>query len=268
MTYGQNPPSIDKTAFECPHCGAYTSQRWLQAFGEYVNADSSPHIPDTNFKKRIESDKNMPAEVRSSLLEWYENMNAGLVFIEEREKSTYLKSALENLHLSICYVCKKLTIWVHNSIVFPPVRTGPVPNADMPLEITRDFEEARSILGLSPRGAAALLRLCVQKLCDHLGHKGKKIDDAIAALVVTGLNPVVQQALDAVRVVGNEAVHPGTFDLRDDSETAGKLFSLVNIIVDRMISDPKRVREIYDGLPDSKRAAIERRDGREKGPKQ
>lgn len=268
MTYGKNPPSINKTAFECPHCGAYTSQRWLRAFGEYIDADSYPHIPDLDFKKHIEGDKAIHSDVRSSLLQWYATMSAGLVFFEEREKSAYLNTVLENLHLSLCYACKKLTVWVHNSIVFPPVRTGPIPNADMPPEITRDFEEARSIIGVSPRGAAALLRLCVQKLCDHLGHKGKKIDDAIAALVSAGLNPIVQQALDAVRVVGNEAVHPGIIDLRDDSETAGKLFNLVNIIVDRMISDPKRVREIYDGLPDNKRAAIDRRDGREKEPKQ
>jgi len=45
-------------------------------------------------------------------------------------------------------------------------------------------------------------------------------------------------------------------DLRDDTETAEKLFKLVNIIVDRTISDPKRVGEIYDGPPVTKRAAI------------
>ena len=88
--------------------------------------------------------------------------------------------------------------------------------------------ESRTILDLSPRGAAALLRLCIQKLCKQLGQPGKNINDDIAALVKAGLDPKIQKALDIVRVIGNECVHPGTMDLRDDREIAAKLFVLVN----------------------------------------
>jgi hypothetical protein len=38
----------------------------------------------------------------------------------------------------------------------------------------------------------------------------------------------VQQSLDIVRVIGNDAVHPGQIDLTDDIETATKLFVLIN----------------------------------------
>ena len=75
-----------------------------------------------------------------------------------------------------------------------------------------------------------------QKLRIHLGEKGKTIDDDIASLVRKGLNPLVQQSLDIVRVIGNEAVHPGVIDLKDDRETAFRLFDLVNAITDAMIS--------------------------------
>ncbi len=71
---------------------------------------------------------------------------------------------------------------------------------------------------------------------------------------------MVQQALDVVRVVGNEAVHPGTLDLRDDRDIAMQLFGLVNAIVDQTITHPKTVRELYAKLPDAKRQAIEQRD--------
>src|SRR5262249_34300435 len=128
--------------------------------------------------------------------------------------------------------------------------------------VMADFEEAREIVNASPRGAAALLRLSIQKLCTHLGEKGKNIDDDIAALVQKGLNPLVQKALDIVRVIGNEAVHPGVLDLKDDRDTASKLFELVNSIADQMISHPKAVETLYEKLPEKKRKAIEERDRR------
>ena len=107
-----------------------------------------------------------------------------------------------------------------------------------------------------------MLRLVVQKLCKHLGEKGKKIDDDIASLVQKGLNPMVQQALDTVRVIGNEAVHPGSLDLYDDRDTASQLFRLVNLIAEQMISQPKHVNDMYNSLPPTKLAAIEARDAK------
>jgi hypothetical protein len=147
-----------------------------------------------------------------------------------------------------------------NKLVFPPLREGPEPNPDLPASVRKDYEEAGTILNLSPRGAAALLRLAIQKLCIELGEKGKTIDDAIASLVQKGLSPLVQKALDAVRVVGNEAVHPGTIDLKDDKETATQLFKAVNIIAEQMISNPKHIEELYRKLPEEKKKAIDKRD--------
>jgi hypothetical protein len=92
-----------------------------------------------------------------------------------------------------------------------------------------------------------------------VGRKDVKIDDAIAALVADGLPPIVGEALDSVRVIGNEAVHPGSMDLHDDPATAGKLFELVNMIVDRMISHPKQTQQIYKSLPPEKRKHIDDR---------
>jgi hypothetical protein len=117
------------------------------------------------------------------------------------------------------------------------------------------------ILDLSPRGAAALLRLGIQKLCKHLGETGENLNADIAALVKKGLDVRVQRALDVVRVIGNNAVHPGHIDLRDDRATAEKLFGLVNLIAELMISQPKHVQELYESLPEDARKAIERRDG-------
>ena len=105
-----------------------------------------------------------------------------------------------------------------------------------------------------------MLRLCIQKLCKLLGEPGKDINKDIAALVAKGLNPSIQQSLDIVRVIGNESVHPGTIDLRDDLDTARILFRLVNISADALITQPKLIAQTYNLIPEGKRKAIEQRD--------
>ena len=145
-------------------------------------------------------------------------------------------------------------------MIYPLCATAELPSEDLPEDIQHDFEEARRIANLSPRGAAALLRLALQKLCVHLGESGKNINSDVASLVAKGLPPKVQQALDSVRVIGNEAVHPGTLDLKDDQETVQNLFRLINFIAHKMITEPREIDEIYSGLPANKLADIAKRD--------
>jgi hypothetical protein len=194
--------------------------------------------------------------------EWVKRLMLGLPFLEKHSKSTYLDYEVENLFISKCYTCSKLAFWVHDRLIFPPTRSGPPPNSDLPADVLRDYEEASTILDLSPRGAAALLRLAIEKLCTDVGAKGDDINAQIAWLVANGLPEKIQQALDAVRVIGNEAVHPGQMNLRDDRDTASELFELVNIIAEEMITRPKRVQAVYDKIPPSKKVAIEKRDGK------
>ena len=129
-------------------------------------------------------------------------------------------------------------------------------------DVRRDYEEAGTILDASPRGAAALLRLAVEKLCKGLGEPGRDLNADIASLVAKGLDQRVQQALDVVRVIGNNSVRPGQIDLRDDRATAETLFGLVNLICEKMITEPKHVDELYTKLPEAARQAIEKRDTR------
>jgi len=135
-----------------------------------------------------------------------------------------------------------------------------MPSTDMPDDVRADYTEARDILIRSPRSAAALLRLAVQKLTIHLGEGGKDLNKDIGSLVKKGLPQRIQQALDAVRVIGNNAVHPGELDLRDDVETASALFILLNMIVDVMITQPRRVEDVYAKIPAGALEQIERRD--------
>jgi hypothetical protein len=208
------------------------------------------------------SDRNRREEVAAleKLMAWALRMSEGVPFVSPRTVTCDFE--LENVFISQCFNCSKPAIWVHDRLVFPPARSGTAPNQDMPEDILQDYEEARAILNLSPRGAAALLRLCVQKLCKHLGEKGANINDDIANLIRKGLDPMIGEALDAVRVIGNEAVHPGSMDLNDDRNTAAELFDVVNAIADHTISNPKRLKAIYDRLPADKRKQIDERNAR------
>lgn len=165
---------------------------------------------------------------------------------------------------SICAHCNVVALWRHEELIYPVDTVAPPPHEDMPPDLVADFEEARGVFPRSARSSAALLRLIIQKLCKHLGYPGKDINDDIAAMVKDGLDPLVEQSLDVVRVIGNESVHPGTIDLRDEPETALELFHLVNFIVEDRITRPAKIRAIHGRLPASKLEGIEARDKKAK----
>lgn len=176
---------------------------------------------------------------------------------------------VSSLVFSFCAHCFEYTIWKRDEedylsarMIFPITGSAPLPNQDLPKDIQDDYLEARSIVELSPRGAVALLRLAIQKICKHLGESGENINKDIKALVSRGLNPTIQRALDSIRVTGNHAVHPGVLDLKDDRETAIKLFGFINVIADVMITQPKMINEFYElKIPEKDKLAIKKRDG-------
>lgn len=163
-----------------------------------------------------------------------------------------------------CLTCRQSTIFYSHSgwwkMIFPLIKHGPSPGPDMPDAVRKIYEEAQLVSALSPRSAAALLRLALQVLVDGLVNNSKSINDKIGALVQQGLDPTVQQAMDVLRVLGNEAAHAAEVRLDEDPEVIESLFKLPNIIVEQMISRPNHIKNMFDSLPASARAAIEKRD--------
>jgi len=202
-------PGFKLSAFNCPHCGAFSSQYWVDL------------------------------QYQSKAGNW-----------------TIDKEA----YIAICDHCSWSSYWLNEKMIAPDSTTVPLPNDDMPEDIKTDYLEASSILSRSARGSAALLRLAIQKLCVVLGEKGKNINDDIGELVKKGLPVKIQQSLDILRVVGNNAVHPGQLDLKDNLALAVSLFNLLNVIVDVMITQPKHISDLYNDLPSNLVEAIQKRD--------
>ena len=144
-------------------------------------------------------------------------------------------------------------------MIYPRESSLPSPNEDMTDEIKKLYSEAASIFSDSPRASAALLRLCLEKLCKQIGEKGD-LNTCIGNLVKKGLDKQIQQALDYCRVIGNNAVHSGTIDLEEDSEKALPLFDLVNDIAKEMLTKPREMDEKYATLPARSKEQVEERD--------
>lgn len=161
-----------------------------------------------------------------------------------------------------CMHCNRKSVWLNGRMNVPSDAPAPPAHEDFPEGPKEDFEEARDIVGRSPKAAAALLRLSLQKLLAELGEKGENINDDIKSLVKKGVPEYVQQALDFCRVVGNNAVHPGEILLDDTPDVALALFEMLNVIVETRIAQPKRIAARYEELPEAARKAIERRDGK------
>lgn len=262
-------PRIGAASFICPHCKALAQQSWFEAHAD--SAETPPPEYDSGaLREMIETERASQARGKDASFSvermsgFVAAVEAGLPFLDHVSGGFYVRWTLGNVHLSRCFACDKPALWVGGRIVHPATNAEvPEPNEDLPADIRRDYVEAGEIVMASPRAAAALLRLAIQKLCSHLLQRDGAINEMIGDLVAQrSLSPLTQRALDVVRVIGNEAVHPGELDLRDDRSTATQLFGLVNLIAEQMISAPKHVMALYRTLPPDKVAGIEQRDAK------
>lgn len=180
---------------------------------------------------------------------------------------------------SLCSCCNENSLWrvteynegsygriaKNAEILFPDNGMAALPEDDMPEDVKADYIEAARIFSKSPRGAAALLRLGLQKLCKHLGEDGSNINNDIRSLAAKNiLPPMVVRVADTVRITGNNAVHPGTMKDEDFDFVASKMFDLLNFIVKKGISEPKELDALYQLTPEGPRKSAEDKDAKSK----
>lgn len=213
------PPILGKGEYHCPHCNVYAKQ-----FYAHLHT-----LVQFNWTSAVDG------------------------------QSLFNESVAKEWIVTKCQRCGQIAFWYKENMIYPKKSIAPPPNTDLSEEITTDYTEAANVLSDSPRASAALLRLALQKLCKKLGEKGININDDIKSLVAKGLNPLVQKSLDALRITGNNAVHPGEINLTEEPEKVVKLFGLINFIASKMITEPKEIENFYSQLPTGALEAVDKR---------
>ncbi len=164
---------------------------------------------------------------------------------------------------SRCEACKQHSVWQGEKMIYPLKSSMPPPNEDMPKSAKEIYEEARQVEPFSSRAAAALLRVCLEKITEELGETTGKLNTRIGKLKTKGVSETVIKGLDAVRIIANEGgSHAGQIDLggADNKDIVFKLFKLVNYIVNQTISSEKEVNVVYKSISEDKKVAIQKRD--------
>lgn len=208
-------PAYQETAFNCPHCNVLAKMDWY------------------------------------NLSAW-----SGSVI----SRATYRD--IENKDACECTNCYEYSLWelktygdaYEHIMIYPSIKHGEPAHIEMPEDVKLDYEEARLIFGHSPRGAAALLRLTLQKLMVYLGEDGSHIHSNIKNLIAKNtMSDIILKALDATRIIGNESVHPGRMLESDREIVSQHLFKFINLVIEKGIAEPKLVEEMYSKTPETKR---------------
>jgi hypothetical protein len=141
-----------------------------------------------------------------------------------------LKFKMANLHVSNCHSCNGFALWVGGRLVFPTSldRT--------PELVEEDIEEAAAILDKSPRGATALMRVCIQKLVPMLRDNDKELDDYISSLVRKGLEVEMQQSVEVLQILRKDSAQLNPLESQADRETALRFLDSLKVVLEQRMS--------------------------------
>lgn len=134
-------------------------------------------------------------------------------------------------------------------IVFPIGSTRSL-EPEVPLEYKEDFEEAESVISLSPKASAALSRRLLQRILrEHFKIKktslSKEIDEFLSK---DNLPSYLTETIDAVRNVGNFAAHPNKDNhtgeiVNVEPGEAEWLLDALEALFDFAFVQPKRIQK-------------------------
>ncbi len=193
-------------------------------------------------------------------------------FYAQQEWETWKETPLKNLRnqtgkleTAQCQKCNNYSIWRMTIMIYPLTSSAPKADDNMPPKVKEIYEEARLVGICSPRAAAILLRVATERLTVHLGESNPKdnLDTRIGNLQKKNtLDPRAINSFDILRVTANEGAHDGLLKLTgaEGAKAVDDLFFAINYIVEKTISEPARLDQMYGKLPQGKLDGIKNRD--------
>ncbi len=215
-------PAMYKSVFECPHCGSPAYHHWEKSQPVYlVSPGEKPPKP----KKTVDK--------------------------------------TENLNSAECRECRKISVWMNRKMIYPIQSLAPKPVINMHDDVKEIYEEARLVSIHSPRAAAVLLRVATERLTVHLGEPEGKLNTRIKNLAKKErLDERVIRSFHVLRVTANEGAHDGLMNLTgaEGAKAVDDLFFAINYIIEKTITEPKKLDQMFGDLPEDKREGVKNRD--------
>ena len=166
-------------------------------------------------------------------------------------------SAIFQIDMFNCPECNKVSFVANGKELLENISIPLYPNSlakqfpdYVPQSIREDYEEAYSIINLSPKASATLARRCLQGMIrDFFGIVKPRLVDEIHAL--QNLVPPTQwKAIDSLRSIGNIGAHMESdvnVIIDVDPDEAQKLLKLIELLIDKWyISRHDEEQLLYD----------------------
>jgi hypothetical protein len=229
MSSNNIEPKLGAESFSCPHCNAVAHQDWYRLFLQPENAAKAVVLTPETAITLVDGE----GEDRNEIDQFVERLKKHELTFEYQNHPQTVKVKMANLHLSNCHNCNGFAVWVRGRLMFPG-RGEEMPDLDL---VEADFEEAAAMLNKFPRGATALIHVCIEKLMPLLRKAGK--DEDISSLLRKGLEVEIHQTMEALQVLRKSPVQLTQFNSQEDRETALRFFdSLKEILERRMLKNP------------------------------
>ena len=218
-------PQLGAESFSCPHCNTVAHHDWYSLFLRPENtAEVRVLTPAAVTVSKLRQGDGKRDDVKENE-QFFERLKKNELTYEYQKHPQPLKVKMANLHVSNCHSCNGFSLWVGGLLVFP-TRIDKTPEF-----VEEDLEEAAAILNKFPRGATALLRLCIQKLVPLLKANDNELNDHISSLVRKVLEMEMQQAMEVLQVLQSAQLNP--LDSQADKETALRFLDSLKEVLER-----------------------------------
>ena len=121
-----------------------------------------------------------------------------------------------NCHVYVIYLWeRKKNQSVNPKLIYPKFPLRGVDTKEVPAAIVQDYNEAVSVIGISPKASAALARRCLQNMLIERGYAGRDLSKQVLAIInepdpSKALSESLRTTIDGVRNFGNFSAHPLT----------------------------------------------------------